>query len=168
MNPTFDLLVSLAEIAGVFVGFGALIVLSQQVEEGSPEQHMVRQVVVIGLLTLVGALLPVGIAQFGVEGSLLWRWSAAGFFALIWFSLLHPSSWPQLVSQARTNPRAAAFFWIVLETPIQVPLILAIFGLFPAKAAGFYTVAVVVTLIEAAQLLAQIVYARVAKSGAEG
>ncbi len=48
MNPTFDLLVSLAEIGGVFVGFGALIVLSQQVEEGSPEQHMVRQVVVIG------------------------------------------------------------------------------------------------------------------------
>lgn len=69
MNPSFDLLVSLAEIAGVFVGFGALIVLSQQVEEGSPERHMVRQVVVIGLLTLVGALLPVGIAQFGVEGT---------------------------------------------------------------------------------------------------
>jgi len=167
LNPSFDLLVSLAEIAGIFVGFGALIVLSHQGDERVPEQQMVRQVVVIGLLTLVGALLPVGLAQLGLDGSLLWRWSSGGFFALIWFALLHPSSWPLIIAQARSNPRAAAFFWIVLETPIQVPLILAILGFFPAKVAGLYTVAVVVNLIEAAQLLAQIVYARVARSGAE-
>jgi len=165
VNPSFDLLVALAEIAGVFVGFGALIVFSGRAEEDAPELGMVRQVVVIGLLTLVGALLPVGIAQFGVEGNILWRVSSAGFFGLIWFAILHPSSWPLFVAQARENPRATAFFWLVLETPIQIPLILAILGFFPSKAAGFYTVAVVVNLVQGAQLLAQVVYARVARTG---
>ena len=42
----FDLLSSLAEIAGIFIGFGALIVLSGRDEEDPAEMGMVRQVVV--------------------------------------------------------------------------------------------------------------------------
>ena len=40
-------------------------------------------------------------------------------------------------------------------------------GLFPERAAGFYTVAVVVNLVEGAQLLAQVTYARVARTRAK-
>ena len=164
MGASFDLLSSLAEIAGVFVGFGALIVLSGRADDNVPELGMVRQVVVVGLVTLVGALIPIGIAQFGVEGNLLWRVSSACFFGLIWFTILHPTSRPLIIAQIRTDPRSAAFFWLVLEPPIQVPLILAMLGLFPSNAAGFYIIAVLVNLVEGAQLLAQVTYARVARS----
>lgn len=62
------------------------------------------------------------------------------------------------------TPRSAAFFWLVLEPPIQLPLILAMLGLFPSNAAGFYIIAVLVNLVEGAPLLAQVTYARVARS----
>ena len=157
---SFDLLLALAEIAGVFIGFGALIVLTGRRDRAEAELIRVKQVVVTGLITLVGAMLPIAIGQFGVDPALLWRWSAGGFLMVIWFAILHPSSWPLLVDQFREDPRAAAFFWFVLEPPIQVPLILVILGAFPAHAPGLYAVAVVINVIQAAQLLAQVVYAR--------
>ena len=68
----FEIYVALAGIAGVFVGFGALVVLSDHDDDDVSEMHMVRSVVAIGLLTLVGALVPVGLGSFGIEGRLLW------------------------------------------------------------------------------------------------
>lgn len=168
MSPQFDLLSSLAQIAGVFIGFGALIVLSGSPEEDAPELGMLRQVVAIGLLTLVGALVPVGLSQLGLEGPVLWRVSSAVFFGLIWFSILHPTSRRLIVAQMKASPRSAAFFWLVLEPPIQVPLILATLGLFPERASGLFTIAVVVNLVECAQLLAQVTYHRVARAGSAG
>jgi hypothetical protein len=164
VNTNFDLLSSLAEIAGVFIGFGALIILSGKGDDDAPEAAMVRQVVAIGLLTLVGALVPVGLAQVGLEGLVLWRASSAIFFGLIWYSILHPTSRRLIMAQMRTAPRSAAFFWLVLEPPIQVPLILVMLGLFPERASGLFTLAVVVNLVECAQLLAQVTYARVART----
>ena len=58
---------------------------------------------------------------------------------------------------------AAAFFWIFLEVPIQLPLILILFGAFNSYAAGLYVASVVIHLFESAQLLVQVVYARVKK-----
>jgi hypothetical protein len=165
VTESFDLLSSLAEIAGIFIGFGALIVLSGEKDEDPVEMGMVRQVVVSGLVTLVGALIPIGIAQFGIESGLLWRISGGCFLGVIWFAILHPTSRPLLINQFRNDPRAAAFFWFVLEPPIQVPLVLALLGTFPARASGLYTIAVVVNLVQGAQLLAQVVYARVERTG---
>jgi len=42
MSPVVDLLASLAAIAGIFVGFGALVVLSKDSDSTVPELHMVR------------------------------------------------------------------------------------------------------------------------------
>ena len=61
MSSTADLLGALAGIAGIFVGFGALVVLGEDDDATAPELHMVRGVVTIGLLTLVGALVPLGL-----------------------------------------------------------------------------------------------------------
>ena len=66
MSLTFELLVALAGIAGIFVGFGALVVLSDDSAATTEELHMVRAVVSIGLITLVGALVPLGLGGFGV------------------------------------------------------------------------------------------------------
>ena len=88
MDPIFEIYVALAGIAGVFVGFGALVVLSDYDDAVISEMHMVRSVVTIGLLSLVGALVPVALGSFGVGERLLWGWSSAAFLTLIWFGLL--------------------------------------------------------------------------------
>ena len=163
MSPVVDLLASLAAIAGIFVGFGALVVLSDDSESTVGELHMVRSVVTIGLLTLVGALIPLGLGEFGLGDRTLWGWSGGLFLALIWFGLLHPANRP-VHAMVRTDPRAAAFFWLVLEPPIQVPLLFCVFGIFPQHAAAFYTLAVVLNLFQCAQTLVQAVYMRVERS----
>jgi len=61
----------------------------------------------------------------------------------------------------RNDPRAALVFWLVLEPPIQVPLVLCVLGIFPQHAQALYTLAVVVNLLQCAQTLVQVVYGRV-------
>jgi len=164
MSPVVDLLASLAAIAGIFVGFGALVVLSDDSESTVGELHMVRSVVTIGLLTLVGALIPLGLGGFGLGNRTLWGLSGGLFLALIWFGLLHPANRPVLATMIRTDPRAAAFFWLVLEPPIQVPLLFCVFGIFPQHAASLHTLAVVLNLFQCAQTLVQVVYMRVERT----
>lgn len=164
MNPIFEIFVALAGIAGVFVGFGALVVLSKYDDTVASEMHMVRSVVTIGLLTLVGALVPVALGSFGVDDRLLWGWSGGIFLFLIWLGLLHPTNRPVLVTMIRADPKASLFFWLVLEPLIQVPLFLCVFGVFPRYAHAFYMIAVIINLIQCAQTLIQVVYARVERT----
>jgi len=164
LSPTFDLLAALAAIAGIFVGFGSLVALSEDTDAGAEEIHMVRSVVAIGLLTLVGALIPLGLAGFGLGDRALWGWSGAAFLSLIWFGLLHPTNRPVLATMIRTDPKAALFFWLVLEPPIQIPLVLCILGIFLPYAHALYTLAVVLNLFQCAQTLVQVVYGRVERA----
>ncbi|NOY47708.1 MAG: hypothetical protein GXO84_05850 [Chlorobi bacterium] len=157
MNPEFDLFISLSAIAGIFIGFGALITvttLNDKITLG-----MLRGIVSVGLLTLVGCLIPVLLGRYGIENNLLWRWSSGIFFTLIWFALLHPAARQVFIAQFKLNLKAALFFWIVVEIPIQLPLILAIFGIFPNLHPAFYTTAIILNLVQAGILLVQIVYA---------
>lgn len=136
MNHDLDLFLSIAEIAGVFVGFGALISFSRDraVEARAP----LRIVVAIGLLVLVAALLPVTLARYGLTDTTLWSWSSAGFLLMIWIAivglLLDPEHRAWVKADARTNPALTAFFWVFLEVPIQVPLVLVLLGVAPTLA----------------------------------
>ena len=58
-------------------------------------------------------------------------------------------------AQARTKPLTAALFW-VMEIPIQVPLLLVVFGVNPNFDLAFYMTALVFHLFEAALVLAQL------------
>lgn len=149
----------------MFVGFGALVVLSEYDDAVVSEMHMVRSVVTIGLLTLVGALVPVALGSFGVSDRLLWGCSGGAFLFLIWFGLLHPANRPVLVAMMRADLKASLFFWLVLEPLIQIPLFLCVFGILPEYARAFYMIAVIINLIQCAQTLIQVVYARVERAG---
>ncbi|HEX6302463.1 MAG TPA: hypothetical protein VF148_18590 [Acidimicrobiia bacterium] len=74
MKNTVDteLFVHLAEIAGVFVGFGALISIRSERTREDYEVVMIRFIVWFGILVVVTALAPVIISQFGVAGHSLW------------------------------------------------------------------------------------------------
>lgn len=161
-DPT-DLFVSLAEIAGVFVGFGALIALTRRDDVTPGEAMQLRGVVLIGLLVMVASLVPVLLASFGFAAPALWRVSSVVFLALIWTLLLLAISRgerEQFLAAQRETPRAMLLFWGGLEIPIQLSLLANVVGFRPELAPAFYATALVVNVGQAAFLLALLVILR--------
>ncbi len=67
-----ELFVHFAEIAGVFVGFGALISLrSAQVSDVHDVVYL-RAVLMLGVWVVVAALVPIVVSRYGVHGHALW------------------------------------------------------------------------------------------------
>ena len=155
----------MAEIAGVFVGFGALISVTRRAEIEAEQLGHIRAVVTIGLVVLVAGLIPVGLDRYGVTGRSLWFISSLVFLVLSWgvnlLSLRRAENRQLVIAQLRSRPWSAAFFWLLLELPVQVPLFLALFGVRPELDPAFYLTALLFNLFEAAFVLAQLVYSEV-------
>lgn len=161
---TIDFFVAIAEIAGVFVGFGALISVTRRTKFEASQIGRIRAVVTIGLLVIIAALIPVVLRSYGFSEENLWFISSFLFLilnlVLIILSLLRSENRVLLVAQSRANPLTAAFFWLLLEIPVQVPLILILVGSWQDLEPAFYSTALVFNLFEAAYVLAQLVYAQ--------
>jgi hypothetical protein len=159
-----DLFVAIAEIAGVFVGFGALISVTRRSQIEAAQLGQIRAVVTIGLVVIVAALIPVGLDRYGVTGHSLWFVCGLIFLVLIWaviiLSLRRPENRELMIARARANPVMAVLFWLVLEVPMQIPLVLTVLGPYPDLEPAFYTTALVLNLFEAAFVLAQLVYSQ--------
>lgn len=67
-----QLFLSLAEIAGVFVGFGALIAVRSGASMEVHEINGVRWVVTTAIWVVVAALTPIIVNSYGVSGHELW------------------------------------------------------------------------------------------------
>ena len=162
MAQDIGLFLAIAEIAGVFVGFGALISFTRRSEIEPTQLGQIRAVVTSGLVVIVAALLPVGLSLYGVEGHSLWFLSSLIFLLLVWavivLSLRRPENRQIIASETQASPAMAVFFWLLLELPIQIPLVLAVLGPFPDLEPGLYTTALVFNLFEAAFVLARLVY----------
>ena len=160
------LFVTIAEIAGVFVGFAALISVTRRSEFGASQLGQIRAVVTIGLVVVVAALVPVALGAYDVVGRAVWTVAGVVYLGLNWtviyLALRRPENRRLAASQARTTPVMTVFFWL-LEIPIQVPLVLILFGVNPEVDAAFYLTALVFHLFEAALVLAQLVYAQVGR-----
>lgn len=160
------LFVTIAEIAGVFVGFAALISVTRRSEIDTSQLGQIRAVVTIGLMVVVAALIPVWLGAYQVTGHPLWVVASLIYLVLNWaviyLALRRPENRRLAAAQARTTPVMAAFFWL-LEIPIQVPLLLVVFGVNRELDAAFYLTALVFHLFEAALVLAQLVYAQVGR-----
>jgi len=160
----FRLLLTIAQIAGIFVGFGALISITGKSEINISQLGQIRAVVTIGLVVIVAALIPVGLGHYGFTGHTLWFSCSIVFLILSWgvtlYSLQQPDNRELTFSRARTTPLGTAFFWILLEVPMQLPLILTVIGLFPKLEPAFYITALVLNVFQAAFVLAQFVYSQ--------
>jgi len=88
MIEDLELLIVIAEITGIFVGFGALISLSRPKDVDDWQVLQIRGVVSIGLMVFVVALLPVLLSRYGVEGHTLWFVCSLIFLVLNWGSLI--------------------------------------------------------------------------------
>ena len=163
-----DVFLGLAGIAGVFVGFAALIGLTHEGDVDQARFIDIRGVVTIGLLLIVVALVPVVLGRYGLVEHTLWLTSSLVFLALLWtvsfYGMRRPENRAAMRAQARAAPRLYVFFWVALETPIQVPLILTVLGLFPDLEPAFYLTALVFQLFEAAYVLSELVYWRLGEA----
>lgn len=160
----FSLLITIAQIAGVFVGFGALISATGRNGNDASQIGQIRAVVTIGLVVIVAALIPIGLGLYGIVGHTLWAVCSLVFLVLSWtvtvYSLRRPENRELTFARARANPVMAVFFWILLEVPMQLPLILTVVGLFPDLEPAFYVTALVLNVFQAAFVLAQFVYSQ--------
>lgn len=157
------LFVTVAEIAGVFVGFAALISVTRRSDIEAGQFAQIQAVVTSGLLVVVAALIPVGLDIYEVSGHGLWVSASLVYLVLNWaviFLALQRSANRQMTrAQIRHNPVGAAFFWL-LELAIQVPLLFIVFGANRDFDVAFYMTALVFHLFEAVFILAQLVYAQ--------
>jgi len=154
-----EIFIGIAHIAGIFVGFEALISATHQKEAGR-----IRGIVTVGLSTIIASLIPIGLGSYGFSGHSLWFLSSLIYFCLEWtviiLSLRMPENRELMRTQTKTKPVSTILFWLIFEGPIQVPLILTIIGLFPDLEQGFYITALLFNLFSAAYVLSQIVYTK--------
>ncbi len=156
-----ELFTHLAEIAGVFVGFGALISI-RSVASRDEEVMMIRMIVVAGIMTVVAALTPVVINSYGVTGHRLWATSATVFLTLFWGSSIL-DRWD--VERTRVMATVTRRARVKMEIPaaplwlsMNAALILILTGQFPDQEPALYTTAVVFNLLLTAGMLLYLVF----------
>jgi hypothetical protein len=162
MNQELNVLITLAEIAGVFVGFGALISVTGGIRMAKSQLSQIRAVVTIGLVVVVASLIPVGLSRYHPNEQPFWVACSVLFLMLIWgvnILAMRSSDHRQLtLNNARSKPIQTASFWLMLELPMQIPLIIIVLGIFPSIASALYITAIIINLFQAAFVLAQFVY----------
>ncbi len=156
-----ELLMHLAEIAGVFVGFGALISIRSEAIRDE-EVMMIRAIVLYGIMVVITAIFPVVISGFGVAGDGLWTMSAWVFLALWWASSIL-NRWDfersrvlaAITGRTRMRMEAPAVpIWLSMNGA----LVLILTGRLPESEPALYLAAVALNLLLTAQMLIYLVY----------
>ncbi len=159
-----DVLLSLAEIAGVFVGFGALIAVRSGGASDVREVAYIRSVLAIGVWVVMASLVPVTLGGYDIGEREVWL--VSGLIALVsgvavWV-VNYRTADMQAVSASMTRTQMllettgyALLFWVALAA-----LILVVLGLLPDQEPALYLTAVVLALFVAALSLLWLVFAQ--------
>ncbi len=170
-----DLFLELAGIAGVFVGFGALIAVRSGGPSDALEVGYTRGMVLFGVLTVVAALAPVTLARYDLTGHQVWALSSA-LVLLGWavFGVVNIRTAEYRANVAAgheaTRPRWAVVVDLVtvglyMLVALLAPIVI-ILGVAPDLEAALYFTVVVQILLGAAWLLLSLVYAQRSPAGA--
>jgi hypothetical protein len=159
-----ELFLSLAEIAGVFVGFGALIALRSSGPSDTIDVMVIGMVVWVAIAVVIIALAPVAVSGFGITGHALWL--ACSVIALLVFF-----AGDEVVVRASKERRAFVAAapirkrWkgelvvgVVTTIPATVALVLIILGVLPEHEEALYFLAAALFLLLAALLLLMAVF----------
>ncbi len=170
--PDADLLLSLAEIAGVFVGFGALIAVRSGGASEVAEIAYMRAVVSMGMLTIVVALAPVTLARYDLSTHQVWALSSALVLVgwLVWFvSMARTPEYRANMAAEIEADRATRPRWLVVVTAVAFVLylgamalatVIILLGLRPELEAALYVTVVVLILLGAGWSLLSLVFGR--------
>jgi hypothetical protein len=162
-GQTIDFLISLAEIAGVFVGFGVLISAVQGINKVTQEsKQLARGISLSGLAALLTALLPPTLREFGLSGQALWFYASIGFYvigsAAFAVALRQQEIREFIILSFKKWPLIASVFWIGLEAPVHLALLLIIFNVIPGMEHALYVLAVILCVAEATMCLTLLVF----------
>jgi len=147
-----ELFLSLAEIAGVFVGFGALIAVRSGGPTEAGEVTGIRWVVSNAIWVVIAALAPIIISSYGVTGHQLWL--VCSLIALILFVVMMtvngraPENRAEIAATLAATPRAIVAvvvygftIWLPMAS-LVLALALVALGLFPDQEQALYLTAV--------------------------
>jgi hypothetical protein len=147
-----ELFLSLAEIAGVFVGFGALIA----VRSGGPSDAWgvagIGMIVWGGIQVVALALAPVAFGRLQVPDHALWVTCSLGFLAVFWVvSEVLERVFPERMAMRAAWPLKARWrleiVTLLLLLPMHLALALILLGVLPDLEAGLYFAALVLLLL---------------------
>ena len=159
LNHT-ETLMTLAEVSATFAGFAALVTLfARRRVEGGAAHDLMRLRLVIGasVVVVMGALIPVAIAGFGVPEATIWRSSALVFQILICFVIGSFLSSYRTVRGSFPPDRLAVLVAVGLEILIQFSLITILFGGVEERHYGLYIAALIGTVGQAAFVFLRLV-----------
>lgn len=151
MIDHITLFYTVAQIAGVFVGFGTLIAFTKPKDVTTAQKQALTATVMAGLLVIVAAMLPVVFFAYGAASQLVWPVSAGLVLAINW-ATLWPQRAPFINAIKRRNPWEILLIF-GLEAVVEVPLILILLPVFPTQSFPLYATMLVFSIVQAASLL---------------
>jgi hypothetical protein len=164
-----DLFMELAAIAGVFVGFAALIAVRSGGPTDPLEVAPMRMVVSMAMLAIVAALAPVALGRYDLADHQVWALSSAlawvGFAVMGVVSARTPeyrAGWAMSRADARLTLIDVVYwaFYALYLTVLLVAPIVIILGVAPELEAALYFTYVVLMLLGAGWTLLFLVFAQ--------
>jgi hypothetical protein len=141
-----DLLLSLAEIAGVFVGFAALISVRSGGASEAHEAVYIRWVVTLAVWVVIAALAPVIVSRYGVTGHELWLVCSLPGLVLylgLWIVSERTTEARELsAAYSRAQTVGVMAFTLAFTVLVIAALLLIVLGLFPDQEPALYLTAV--------------------------
>ena len=157
-----EVLVALAEIAGVFVGFGALIAVRSGGASDAQEVAYIGSVVIGAVWVVAAALAPVTLGAYDICERELWfvcsLVALAGWVLMVASLRFMPQFREAMASMSRERRMLEMAGNAVIWVPMLAALILVVLGLFPDHDGALYLSAVVLGLFLAALTLLWLVF----------
>ncbi len=161
-----ELFMELAGIAGVFVGFGALIAVRNGGASEPQEVAPVRVTVGFGVMAIIGALAPVTLGEYDLtDHEVLALSSALVVVGLLGVSFMHVRS-PEYKAYAASWERSTpgdlveVVAWVLLVGGMALAPIVIVLGVAPGVEAALYFTVLVLILLLAAWALMSLVFAQ--------
>jgi hypothetical protein len=160
MADDINSLLAIAEIAGVFIGFAALVtVVARGRGDASrlEDTFSLANVVIINVMIITAALVPVVVSRYGLAPSGVWRIASGFLFAVNLLQIAFLSRTTQGFSASFSQRRVMAVAVMSLSPLFYIPLLLAIFGIKPNLAPAFFFTAIVAAIFQSSLLFADLV-----------
>jgi len=161
-----DLFLELAGIAGVFVGFGALIAVRSGGASEPQEVSPVRITVATGVAAIVAALTPVALSRYDLDDHQVLALSSVlvlvGLLGIMFIHVRSPEYKAYSASWERLGPSAVvgAVAWVLWAGAMMLAPIVIMLGVAPDLEAALYFTVLVLILVMAAWALMSLVFAQ--------
>ncbi len=161
MLENTDTLLSLAEIAAAFAGFAALVSVirrgSGQAAEAAHDLLRLRLVIASSVAGVATALIPVGLAGYGLDTGLIWRLAALIFLVFDNGIILSFIGAYRPVRGTFPPDRLAVALVSFLEVVEQASLGVVVLGLASGSESALYVTALIANICQAGFIFARFV-----------